>query len=153
MTESQRIAEQLKLAFEGPAWHGPAVMQILAGVTAEGAAQKPLRAAHSIWEIVLHIAVWEDVARRRTLGEKAEPTDEEDWPAVADPSEVAWKTALQALEAGHRRLRATVEALEEARLSQEVTGRGYSLYVMLHGVVQHDLYHAGQIAILKKAWA
>jgi uncharacterized damage-inducible protein DinB len=152
MTEIDRILDQLKRAFEGHAWHGPSVREVLAGVTAEQAHARPLPNAHNIWELVRHIAVWEDVGRRRLEGDRAqiEISSPEDWPPPEDTSEAAWAEALAALERGHEALVETVKRVPESRLNEPV-GEGMStLYVTLHGVIQHDLYHAGQIAILKK---
>ncbi len=150
MEEIKRIEEQLKRAFEGEAWHGPSLRELLAGVTAEIAARKPLAQAHSIWEILLHVAAWENAVRRRLEGEAVALSDEEDWPAVHDTSEAAWQNALAAVENGQRQLRETIRRLSDAQLGDIVPGKNYSVYFMLHGVIQHDLYHAGQIALLKK---
>ena len=152
MSELKRINGQLKRAFEGKAWHGPSVSEVLAGVTAEQAAAHPIAGAHSIWEITVHIATWERVGRRRA--EEFIPidvSDEEDWPAVEDTSEAAWTRTLEDLRKNHEALRATIRALDESRLEDIVPGTEYSVYFLLHGVIQHDLYHAGQIALLKKA--
>jgi uncharacterized damage-inducible protein DinB len=153
MREIERIQDQLKRAYEGAAWHGPSLREVLAGVTAEQAARKPLAQAHSIWEIVLHISVWERVAEQRLEGKRVEPTAEEDWPPVVDASEKAWRKTLEASEKTHQELRSAIARLDDSQLPLEVTGTGYSIYFLLHGVIQHDLYHAGQIAILKKALA
>lgn len=152
MSEIKRINDQLKRAFEGKAWHGPSVSEVLAGVTAEQAAAHSIPGAHSIWELTLHIATWERVGRRRV--EESDPidvSDEEDWPAVEDTSDGAWKNALEELRRNHETLRAAIRGLDEARLEEIVPGTQYSIYFLLHGVIQHDLYHAGQIALLKKA--
>ena len=151
MEEVARIKGQLKRAFEGTAWHGPSLMELLDGVTAATASAKPLPTAHSIWEIVLHIATWEDVVRRRCEGEIVEPSTEEDWPLVDGTSEEAWAAALELLTSGHQRLRSAVTGLTDSRLNDTAPGCEYNVYFMLHGVIQHDLYHAGQIALLKKA--
>ncbi len=151
MSEVERIVDQLRRAYEGEAWHGPPLKQILAGITAEQAARRPVANAHSIWELVLHIAVWESVVSRRLAGEIVQPSPEQDWPPVRDTSEAAWKKALAELERGHMQLRQSIAALSDARLMDKVPGKDDSVYVLLHGVVQHDLYHAGQIALLKKA--
>src|SRR5438034_11536829 len=88
MSEIKRINDQLKRAFEGTAWHGPSVSEVLAGVTAEQAAAHPIAGAHSIWELTLHIATWERAGRRRIQeSDPVEVSDEEDWPAVEDRSE------------------------------------------------------------------
>lgn len=151
MAEVERIVDQLQRAFEGKAWHGPAVREVLAGVTAEQAARRPLASAHSIWEITVHIGVWEAFVRRRLEGELiTEVPPEQDWPPVTATDEAAWKKTLAQLQEGHMRLRKSVAALTDSRLTDTVQGMGYSVYYMLHGVVQHDLYHAGQIALLKK---
>lgn len=152
MSEIKRIKSQLRRAFEGEAWHGPSVMELLKDVSAQQAAAHPVAGAHSIWELALHIATWERYARRRIVEATAlDPTDEENFPAVVDTSDEAWRATLEANKRNHAELLETVAALDEERLSEIVSGKPYSIYFMLHGVIQHDLYHAGQIALLKKA--
>jgi uncharacterized damage-inducible protein DinB len=153
MDEIKRIDDQLRRAFEGHAWHGPALRELLADVTAEQATARPIPGAHSIWEIALHIAAWHEGVRRRVEGERVELSPEEDWPPVASTSEAAWQDALAVLERTHTELRRTVSRLADARLQEMVVGKDHSVYVMLHGLIQHDLYHAGQIALLKKEWS
>jgi len=145
------IHEQMRCSFDGDAWHGPAVMEILKGVTAQQAAAKPIANAHSIWELVLHMTTWSGVVVRRLRGEAVEPTDAEDYPPVQDKSEAAWQRAVESLGRGHEALLTAVENLSESGLADVVPGKPYTVEFMLHGVVQHDLYHAGQIALLKKA--
>lgn len=152
MSEIERIDDQFRRAFEGPAWSGPAVRELLADVVAKEAAAKPLPGMHSIWEIVLHISAWNRAVRRRLEGEVIlELPAEEDWPAVRDMDEKAWRTTLREGEQDYRGLRETISHLDEMQLAQIVPGKDYSVYVMLQGVIQHALYHAGQIALLKKA--
>jgi uncharacterized damage-inducible protein DinB len=149
--ESVLIGEQLRRAFEGDAWHGPALLELLEDVDAATAAAKPLPSVHSIWELVLHIAVWDGAASRRLAGEKFQPTGVANFPIVPRPSEVAWRKAVAHAKRMHDALVKTVAALPESRLRERVPGKKYDFYFMLHGVTQHELYHAGQIAILKKA--
>ena len=153
MREVVRIGSQLKRASEGGAWHGPSLQELLADVSAEQAASKPLPGAHSIWEIVLHVAAWQSFVTRALEGEPmpANPAEEENWPPVGDASEAAWRGAVESLGGGNKRLREAVRKLGEEDLDRIVAGREYSVYFMLHGVIQHSLYHAGQIALLKKA--
>jgi uncharacterized damage-inducible protein DinB len=127
-------------------------MELLENVTAEQAAAHPIAGAHSIWEIVLHIRAWERIPLRR-LEEwvPIEATPEEDWPPVKETTEHAWKNALNAMSLNHDALREVIARFDEARLFEILPGTEYSVYFMLHGVIQHDLYHAGQIALLKKA--
>jgi uncharacterized damage-inducible protein DinB len=152
MSEIQRIEDQLRRAFEGNAWHGPAVRELLADVTAAKAAGRPIPSAHSIWEIALHMATWERVVHRRLQGETvANLPTEQDWPPVRDTSEAAWRQAVRDLEQANHDLRGAIVQSSETRLADMAPGKDHSVYVMLHGIIQHDLYHAGQIAVLKKA--
>lgn len=153
MTEVARILDQLHRAYEGPAWHGPALREILDGVTWQTAAGRPIPGAHTISELVLHIAVWISVPTRRIAGAEI-PTlaPAEDWPAPPAPGEAAWLRMLDQLVQAQRDLESAVRGLTDDRLRDKVLGHlPYSIYTMLHGVVQHNLYHAGQIALLKKA--
>ncbi|MGA2355184.1 MAG: DinB family protein [Terriglobales bacterium] len=153
MTETARIADQVRRALEGGAWHGDSVLEILKGVTAERAAARPIKNAHSIWELVLHIAAWDGAVRRRMGGVAVKLTDAENFPAVKDTSEAAWGKALVEVRRAHEELIAAVAAMPDSRLWEMVPGKEgahYTFYYMLHGVVQHELYHAGQIALLKK---
>ena len=152
MRETERIADQLRRAHEGGAWHGPSMKEILAGVTAEQAAARPFEGAHSIHELVLHAAAWERAVLRRLSGDPAQIYDTpEDWPAAAETSEAAWAEALRELEETNRALREAVLALDDDGLDEAIHPEMSSRYVTLHGVVQHTLYHAGQIALTKKA--
>jgi uncharacterized damage-inducible protein DinB len=153
-TEAVRIADQLRRAFNGDAWHGDSVFEILQGVTAEQAAARPIAGAHTIWELVLHIRAWDGAVLRRLGGIAVELTDAENFSPVADTSENAWRKTLADVRRVHQELVGAVAALPDSRLDEMVPGKEgahYTFYYMLHGVVQHELYHAGQIAILKKA--
>lgn len=150
-SEVKRIQDQLERAFAGEAWHGPSVSELLANVNAGKAAARPIAGAHSIWQLVLHIAAWDKAVARRLAGDRAELSDKEDWPAVNDTSDEAWRQAVEALQTGHRELHEAIGRLEDAGLDHPIVEGMPSVYVTLHGVIQHDLYHAGQIAILKKA--
>jgi uncharacterized damage-inducible protein DinB len=151
MTEAARISEQLRNAFEGEAWHGPAVLELLADVDAATAAAHRLPDVHSIWELALHIAAWDDAVNRRIVLRKAlQLNDAENFPAVLDMSAAAWKKAVAHVKKKHAELLRTVTALPDQRLTERVPGKKYDIRFMLEGVAQHELYHAGQIAILKK---
>jgi uncharacterized damage-inducible protein DinB len=153
VTEIERISNQLRCAFEGNAWHGPAVKEVLKGVTAKQAAKKPIPKAHSIWELVLHIAVWENAVKKWVGGDPSfKVSDDENWQKLKDKSEAAWKKALKNLEKGHEELRQTISRLSDADLDKVLKQPKPTVYDLLHGTIQHDLYHAGQIAILKKAF-
>jgi uncharacterized damage-inducible protein DinB len=150
--ESALLADQLRRAFEGDAWHGPAILELLADIDAPTAAMHPIKDVHSIWELVLHIAAWDDAVNRRiVLGRALELQDEENFPPVKGKSSAEWKKAVDHVKQAHKQLLRTVEALPDQRLTEQVPGKTYNIRFMLEGVAQHELYHAGQIAILKKA--
>ena len=133
-------------------WHGPALADLIADVTAEQAAQRAIPGAHTIWELVLHVSSWTEIARERLVGSaKADPTPDEDWPPVRDTSAEAWRAAVERLKEAHRELAADVAKLGDSDLIGRVPGKDHSVLVMFHGIIEHDAYHGGQIAILKKA--
>jgi uncharacterized damage-inducible protein DinB len=150
-SEAERIADQLRRAFDGSAWHGPALLELLADVDAATAAARPLANVHSIWELVLHIAAWDGAGLRRLSGEKYQPKGTANFPRVNKPTEAEWRKAVGATKRTHDLLVKTVAGLPEARLRERVPGKRYDFYHLLHGIAQHELYHAGQIAVLKKA--
>jgi len=149
-SEASLIADQLRRAFYGSAWHGPALMELLKDVDAKTAVARPIPDAHSIWELVLHIAAWDGAGLRRLAGEKCQLKGNRNFPLVSAPTETAWQKAVAETRGTHDKLVATVAGLKEKRLRDIVPGKRYDFYHMLHGIAQHELYHAGQIAILKK---
>ncbi len=152
-SEPALISDQLRRAFEGDAWHGPAVLEVLQDVDAATAAAKLLPEIHSIWELVLHVAAWDSAGSRRLDGETVQLTGTANFPVVPKPTEAAWRKAVAEAKHTHDALVKTVAALPESRLRERVPGKRYDFYFMLHGITQHELYHAGQIAILKKVQA
>jgi len=149
-SEAARIADQLRRAFKGGAWHGPALLELLEDVDAATAAAKPLGNVHSIWELVLHIAAWDGAELKRLSGKKCQLKGPANFPPVSVPTEAAWRKAIAETKRTHDALVETVAALSDARLRDRVPGKRYDFYHMLHGIAQHELYHAGQIALLKK---
>lgn len=155
-SQSALLADQIRRAFDGEAWHGDSVLEILAGVDAATAAAHPIKNAHSIWELVLHIATWDEVTITRACGKAFMPTDEQNFPSVKDSSDAAWKKTVDHLKKTHSKLIETVAAFPDSRLQDQVpgkTGDYYNFYYLFSGIVQHELYHAGQIVLLKKAQA
>jgi uncharacterized damage-inducible protein DinB len=148
-SEIDRILDQMNRAYTAQAWHGPAVLEVLAGIDDATARRRPIRTAHSILELVTHMTAWKDIVRRRLEGEKFDVRPEMDWPAAGDGA-AAWPAALESLERAHARLRESVARFDPQRLDQAPAG-GSIAYVLMHGIIQHDLYHAGQIALLRKA--
>ena len=158
MTETQSIIDELRQAHDGSPWHGSSRADLLLGVTAAEAARRPISEAHTIWELVLHMTAWTSEVTRRMLGHAPGTPLEGDWPIPpATPSEADWRGAIAALQYAHSGLVSVVQEFEESRLGTRVgdernpaLGSGVTYGAMLHGVAQHDAYHSGQIAILKK---
>ena len=133
-------------------WHGPALADLIGDVSADDAAAHPVEGAHSIWELVLHMTAWTEIVRQRlSHSSPVEPTSEQDWPPASDTSADAWRGAVERLKEAHRELAEETARLDDARLIGRVPGRDHTVLAMLHGIVEHDAYHGGQIAILKRA--
>jgi uncharacterized damage-inducible protein DinB len=153
MNEIEHLVDTIQRAFKRDAWHGPSVSETLEGVNASTAFARHSSATHSIWEAVLHISAWMDIPRRRIDGERLSDDDltwEDNWPPVPEPTEQNWQATLAKLSDSHRLLIATITKMPGSKLDEKVDGKDYSFQVMLHGIAQHMLYHAGQIALLKK---
>ena len=154
--ECARLAELIRQHWRGEdgganAWHGPSLRTLVEGVGWETAARRPIEGRHSIWELVLHITAWADIARARLQGERlTDPSASEDWPPIDAVNATAWTSAIERLRDSHRALADDVKQLDEARLAEKVAGLDYTVSNLLHGVIEHSTYHGGQIAILKK---
>ena len=129
--------------------HGPAVLEALEGVDAQQASARPIAAAHTIWELVLHMIAWKSIVRRRLRGEKVEVTPEVDWPPVGGDRADDWPGAIARLKQEHAELTEVVAGFGADRLEQAPAG-GTTAYTLIHGIIQHDLWHAGQIILLRK---
>ena len=150
MNEVERVAEQIVSGYRAGAWPGVSVRDVLRGLSPAEAAAHPVTVAHSAWEIALHLAFWHAAARQRLGGQAVDYALDEDWPAAAEPTAANWQAVLDQLDAGHQALVDTVRALTPDRLGQQVVGKSFNVYFMLHGIPQHDLYHCGQVVLLRK---
>jgi uncharacterized damage-inducible protein DinB len=151
MSEIHRILDQMDRAFSGDAWHGPSLMSVLEGIAAEEASKHPIQGAHSVWELVHHVSSWNTISQHRLAGESVAITTQRDWPPVWEVNEAEWQRALENLRESRSRLRDSIKEFSDEDLQGKAAGPDYTRYVVLHGVIQHDLYHAGQIVMLKKA--
>ncbi len=149
--ELARIDEQLRASFHGEAWHGPSVLEALDGVTADQAQQHPIASAHSIWELVLHLGGTYRLVLRRFAGDATPLSADEDWPAVPPLTEANWRSAKEDLQELNAKLRQVVSSFDASRLDTPLATEPYSAYTQFIGITQHDLYHAGQIVLLKRA--
>lgn len=151
--ECLRIADQLRRAFTGVPWHGSPLRELLDGITAEQACDHPLTSGHSIWELVLHIEVYVQAAHGVLEGVPMPKIAKTalDWRPVLDTSSGEWDATTNRLFESAERLAKAIEGFADDRLTATVPGREYDFYYLFHGIVQHSLYHGGQIAMLEKA--
>jgi uncharacterized damage-inducible protein DinB len=150
--ELERLEDQLRRSFEGEAWHGPAVLEVLAGVSADQAAARPVAGGHSIWELVLHLAGTYRLVLRRLGGDGAQLSPEDDWPPLPTATPANWSDTVDTLGRLNQDLRRALRAFAPDRLDAPlVADPPYTAYTQFIGITQHDLYHAGQIAMLKRA--
>jgi len=150
--ELSRLEEQLRRALEGGAWHGPSVLEALEGVSAEQAAEHPIAGAHSIWELVLHLCGTYGLVLRRLGGDGRQLAESEDWPRVPEPSAENSRDSLGLLKQLNEDLRHAVKRFPVERLDEPLVSESpYTAYTQFIGITQHNLYHAGQITLLKKA--
>jgi uncharacterized damage-inducible protein DinB len=150
MSEVAEIIAELKSIHDGEAWHGPSLKENLSGVSAIQAAAKPISGAHSIWELTTHIAAWEEVFLRRLEGYPTTEPEGGNFPPVGETNEAAWLSMLQRLDRVHEKLLAHISTLTEDRLNETVAGKDYNVGYLLRGIMLHQVYHSGQIAMLKK---
>jgi uncharacterized damage-inducible protein DinB len=150
MSATNRILDLIDRAFEGEAWHGPSLTEAIAGLPAATAARRPPRAAHTNWGLVEHVASWNETVARRLAGEAPGVPDEYNFPPVPKPTPAGWKAAQQRLERSRVEFRGVVEGFPVAKLGRVRPGTDQTWYLMIHGQIQHVLYHAGQIAVLRR---
>lgn len=152
-TETDFLLRLLDQAYDRRSWHGPNLRGSLRGITARQAVWRPGRGRHSIWELTLHAAYWKYVVVRRLRGQKrgSFPMRGSNWfNRIAVPDEKAWREDLRLLEETHRSLREAVAALDTRALNDRGPGRSVNVLDLLMGVAAHDLYHAGQIQLIKR---
>ena len=145
-------------AYSGPAWHGPCLRGALQGVTHRKAAWRPGPGRHNIWELAVHAAYWKYAARRRVLGEKGHDFGEPGRNFFARPAngtrrsnlDAQWKRDLALLARMHEELKSAVRLLSDSGLDQRERGSKYTHRRMIAGVAMHDVYHTGQIQLLKR---
>jgi uncharacterized damage-inducible protein DinB len=157
-SEAQRIADLIDRVVSGDPWHGDSVVRPLDGVTAADAARHPVLGAHSIWQLVLHMTGWAEEVRARLEGAEAGEPSAGDWPETPEARDAAWTAAKARLIQAHAGLAATLRALSDDALHAAVrdrrdraAGTGLSKYLTAHGLAHHTAYHAGQIALLRRA--
>jgi hypothetical protein len=149
--EAAALADEVHRIAEGDPWHGPSLAELLEGISSDQASAHPLAGGHSVWELVLHVAAWVDVGRRRLEGQAVEEPEAGDYPPVGPRTAEGWEAAKADLMSGLRRLRDSVARLTAAELDSPTPGRPFPRRFQVGSSVRHVVYHSGQIGILKRA--
>lgn len=147
------LRQVLDEGYEKRAWHGPNLRGSLRGVGAQEAAWRPGPDRHNIWELAVHVAYWKYANWRRLTGEKrgSFPVEGSNFFVRPEtPTEKSWRADLALLDEQHRRLRSAVEKVSPESLSRRVPGTKHRTATMIYGIAFHDVYHAGQIQLLKR---
>ena len=158
MSEKHRIVDLSSRVMDGDPWHAGSIAALLSDVTAVEAAARPIPGAHSIWQLVLHMTGWAEEVRLRVAGAPAGNPAVGDWPRVGPVGRQRWEAAKAELFNAYRALHRDIARMPARDLTlatvdprNRATGEGLSRYVTIHGVIHHATYHAGQIALLKRA--
>ena len=147
-TELPRIINMFQNTFDGAAWHGTSIMRVLEKITSEQAFQ-PSEQIHRICELVQHITAWRIFALKRLEGDDHyEISQKENWKTFINQDEAAWEEIKADLAESQKKIISALEKISDERLNDEVAGKAYNYYTLIHGVIQHDLYHLGEIALL-----
>ena len=152
-TEISRIRDQLRRAMNGGAWHGPSVAEAVAELSPDQAWEHVMPGTHSPAELVMHIAAWLDIVRRRFSGEVVTPTTADDWPKPPAAGADGWRECRDRVMHAHSALDEALAGADDRKLTEPIPGQDNDIYYMLHGVVQHCIYHAGQIQLIARALA
>jgi uncharacterized damage-inducible protein DinB len=147
------LLTQLDQAYDRRSWHGPNLRGSLRGLSLPQAAWRPAAARHNIWEVAVHAAYWKYAVRRRLTGEKRGSfplVGSNFFPRPEAMTIAAWKGDLALLESTHQALRGVVATLGEKDLARTTPGGTVTVLDLVTGIAAHDLYHAGQIQLLKR---
>lgn len=151
MTNGDRLAAELRRAWNGEPWHGPSVAHVLSRLTARQAAHRRARGSHTSWELVRHLTTWVETPLQRFDDAAHNPSEAADFPAPTSITDAQWQQDVAALGDAVERLAQRVAAMTDTALEAPVGERGYTYVRMVDGVVQHLAYHAGQAAILARS--
>lgn len=149
----ERLNKMFRVAAHGKTWHGQNILQTLENVSFEIAAAYPIEGGHCIWDYLLHIINWREFAVKALLRDEPyviELNTDKDWTPISDFSEKAWEKAIELYKKSTDDLSIAILNIDDNRLEEIVPGHEYTFYTLLHGVIQHDIYHSGQIVLLKK---
>jgi hypothetical protein len=151
-TSLELLLDVIDQGFDRQSWHGPNLRGSIRGVTHHQALWRPQPERHNIWEHVLHAAYWKYTVRRRILGEKrgSFPIQGSNWIMPQENTPAAWRRDVQLLIETHESMRASIADLSPAQLHKRLPGAKVTYFFLISGIAAHDVYHAGQIQLLKR---
>lgn len=150
ISETYRITDLLRRAFDGIGWHGPSVVETLSGMQYEQSMNQ-VTDSHTVAELVEHMIEWRIFVTKKLQGEDTYDVAEEvDFKKITSMTNEMWQELLQRLHQTQEEILKVLSHITDEKLVEPVSGRDYNFYTLLHGIIHHDLYHAGQIALLKK---
>ncbi len=148
--EIQNIKTLLDETFNGPAWHGPSVQEVLKDISNEEAL-KSVESAHNIAELVFHMIAWRNYLINKLKGQESyDVSEKENFQKIDHLTHDEWVNLKSRLIASQEELQALLSKQNDEILNQKVGKRNYTFYVLMHGIIQHDLYHLGQIILTKQ---
>lgn len=154
MSVRANLNQKLLTVWNGEPWYGSSSSTIFRGVTAPEALAHPLPGAQSIWETLLHMTAWTEETTSRMNGGESKNPDRGDWPAVKGSTHEEWMAAQGELLTARKALLESIEKAHEESLFLQVpkaSGTGATRADTVNGLADHDVYHLGQIALLKKS--
>jgi uncharacterized damage-inducible protein DinB len=150
MSESKRVSNLYQSIYNGNPWLEVTLAHTLENVTAEQAYRKINPNLNTIWEIVNHLIQWRRNILRRMQGETVTTPDHNYFVPILDSSEASWEQSLQSLGKSQELWDAFFEDFDDQDFEKIYVNNGHTYYEHIHGIIQHDVYHLGQIVILKK---
>ncbi|MCW9705644.1 DinB family protein [Fodinibius salsisoli] len=147
------ISKRLTLIYNGDAWYGPSIEETLTSFNGDYIFDSPKEGRHSIGELVAHMLAWREFAERRLQNDQSYlPKQEEtfNWQRFADNRKKAWGAMLDQLDMSQQMLLRLLGDYDDSILKEKVAGKPYSFSYLLNGIIQHDIYHLGQIVYLQK---
>jgi uncharacterized damage-inducible protein DinB len=145
MSQTERIADSYHAATVKGAWYGPSLAELLAKISPEVATTRPVPSAHSISELLQHLLLWNERIRNTSASNSLPPWQaEKDW---AEPA-IPWNELVSRWSQSRELLEEKIRDFSIKDLAKQVPGRNYPYETLFHGVVEHTIYHSGQIAML-----
>lgn len=151
--ETQQLIQQLKESYQGDPWFGRNMQTILSEINAERAVQKPANNQHSILDLLYHIINWRQFTINRLQGSLKNDLhyfEQHDWQQLNHSDKTLWGKGLQELESSQQNLLEVLSNMNDEQLNEPVKERSYTNRSLINGIIQHDIYHLGQIAYIKK---